>query len=96
MAVFLLVPTSNNWDQLHAAVMRLFQEPARYEVANRAGIFVSFQGTTIELSNFLGVTGQPAGVHSPVGSVIVTLVTSYYGRGNTDMWEWLKVRMEQV
>jgi hypothetical protein len=95
MGIFLLTPLGNNADALSVAVEQHFPEPtSRYQLQNDAGWFVVFTGTTIELSNFVGLTGQPQGTPSPVGSVLVTPITSYYGRGPTDMWEWLKTRFE--
>ncbi len=94
MAVYLLVPIAQNADRLDAAVLAHVKEADRYQIANRAGWFVRFGGTSVELGSHLTITGQKPGEPSPVGAVIISLVTSYYGRGNSDMWEWLKLRME--
>lgn len=94
MATYLLVPTAKNAVQLDVAVCAKFDASNRFAVPNQAGWLVQFPGTTVEVSNHAGITGQGAGEISLVGSVIVTLVTSYYGRGSSEMWEWLKTRME--
>ena len=95
MGIFLLTPLGKNVAELRAAVERHFPEPAsRYQIQNDAGWFVVYGGTTVELSNFIGITGQAPGDPSAIGSTLVTPVTSYYGRGPTDMWEWLKIRFE--
>jgi hypothetical protein len=95
MAIFLLTPLGNNAEALGAAMLKHFPESTQhYQLQNDAGWFVVFNGTTLELSNFVGITGQPQGTPSEVGSTLVTPLTSYYGRGSTDMWEWLKVRFE--
>lgn len=95
MAIYLLVPTANNAERLGEAVKRNIRPADRYEIANRAGWFIRFDGTTVEASNAVGITGQEPGENTVVGSTVVTLVTSYYGRGATEMWEWLKTRMER-
>jgi hypothetical protein len=94
MAVFLVVPTNNNMAKVRASVSKNIQPKNFYEVANNAGILVKYKGTTVELCKELEITGQPPGVPSPVGSCLVVPVTSYYGRGATEMWEWLKSRLE--
>lgn len=64
------------------------------ELQNQAGFLVSFQGTSIELSNLIGITAADKAQPSSLGSAMITTVTSYYGRGPADMWEWLKTRIE--
>ena len=94
MAIYLLVPTGLNAARLTEAVQAHTSEPDRYQIVNDAGWFVVYKGTSVELSNLLEITGQAAGQPSVVGSVLIIPVFSYYGRGNTDMWEWLKTRLE--
>jgi hypothetical protein len=94
MAVFLLVPIAQNAPALASAVKSRMGPTDRYELPNSMGWYVVFKGTTIEVSNHLQITGQAEGQHTLVGATLVIPVTSYYGRGPTDMWEWLKIRME--
>lgn len=51
-------------------------------------------GTSVEVSNALGLTSADPDFKPTIGSAMVTLVGSYYGRGATTMWEWLKTRFE--
>jgi hypothetical protein len=95
MPIYTAVPLQSNQPALNAAVVRVIPPQDRYPLASDRGWLIKFDGTTIELCNVLGVTGQPAGIPSIVGSVIVVAVSAYYGRGSTDMWEWLKTRFEQ-
>lgn len=95
MGIFLLTPLANNADRIGAAVKAKFEEANCYELQSSAGWLVSYTGTTVELSNHLGVTGQAKGEPATIGSVLVTPVAAYYGRGPTDMWEWLKTRFEE-
>jgi hypothetical protein len=96
MPIFLVVPLSAAPETLDKAVETHIQNPAdRYKLQGGRGWLIHFNGTTIEVSNKLTITGQPEGQPAPVGSVIITVVSSYYGRGPTDMWEWIQTRMEK-
>ena len=50
--------------------------------------FVSFEGISRDLAEKLGIRGKPN-----IGSGIVIPVTSYSGRANPVLWEWLNFRM---
>jgi hypothetical protein len=95
MPVYVAVPLQADKSLLSAAVELKFPEPAdRYKLQADSGWLINFPGTTVELSNLLGITGQPQGQPSPLGSAMVIPVSGYFGRGPTDMWEWLKTRLE--
>ena len=97
MPLYIAVPLSTDTAAFDAAVQQLIPSSAdRYKLQANSGWLIKFDGTTIELSNRLGVTGQEKGAPPPpLGSVIFVPVTGYFGRGPTDMWEWLKTRLEQ-
>lgn len=94
MPIFQVTPLGPNKAALDKAVVGSIADNDRYQLANNAGWLVHFKGTSVELSSTLGVTGQPPGVASPIGSTLIVPFTSYYGRGSTEMWEWLKTRFE--
>jgi hypothetical protein len=94
MAIFLITPLANNVEKVDEVVSARLPERDTFKLAGRGGWLVSFPGTSIELSNSLGITGQPEGTAPSVASVLVTSVGAYYGRGSADMWEWLKTRFE--
>jgi hypothetical protein len=94
MAIFLITPLANNVERVDQVVSEGLLERDRFKLAGRGGWLVSFPGTSIELSNKLGVTGQSEGETPSVASVLITSVGAYYGRGSADMWEWLKTRIE--
>jgi hypothetical protein len=94
MPVYIAIPLRTDSQPLRAAVEKTIAHESRYELQADSGWLIHFSGTTIELTNHLGITGQDPGDQSPVGSAIVIPITNYYGRGPTDMWEWLKIRME--
>lgn len=94
MPVFQVTALADNKDAIQRAIESNFSPEDRYPLQGEAGWLVRHKGTTTEVSNHLGITGQPQGEKSPIGSAMVTLVGNYYGRGPTDMWEWLKTRFE--
>lgn len=96
MPIYLAIPLKDNDKELAASVARNIPFPTDSHVLqNNKGWLVKFDGTTIELCNKLEITGQDQGQPSPVGSCLVVPVNSYYGRGPTDMWEWLEIRSEE-
>lgn len=92
MAIYLITPLARNSDAVRTALNACFQPADWLELQGRAGWFVSYPGTSVELSAELGIT--PADNTPKLGSVLITSVGSYYGRGPTPMWEWLKTRFE--
>ena len=49
---------------------------------------ISFTGTARELSDRLGITDGTN------GSAMVFAMSGYSGRAATDIWEWIKTRLE--
>lgn len=88
MAIFLVVPTAkpaeikNALDHKHRDGVLDFRELPHGE------FLVSFKGTSEELSNIIGISDASSGLG------IVVRVDSYYGRASTDIWEWIKSRLE--
>ncbi len=96
MAIYIVTPLTISSAALNKAVEDTIALQAdKYKLQSDRGWLISFDGTTVELSNHIGLTGQPQGEVSPIGSAIVVPVTTYYGRGPADMWEWLKTRLEK-
>lgn len=96
MAIYIVTPLTNSSTALNKAVEdTILLASDKYKLQSDRGWLISFEGTTVELSNHIGLTGQPQGETSPIGSAIVIPVTAYYGRGPSDMWEWLKTRLEK-
>lgn len=89
-----LTPLGENYDRLKQEVESRFDPKDRHPLQAKAGWLVRYGGTTIEVSNLLTITGQEQGEKSHVGPALVTSFASYYGRGPSDMWEWLKTRLE--
>lgn len=88
MGVFLLTPI-NNAERLGKAISTRFGKDS-YAVPQTHSWLVAFDGTTKELSDELGITDGSG------GTGIVVPVVNYYGRAPTDLWEWVKNRMERT
>lgn len=96
MAIYIAVPLTSSSQALNEAVEKSIASPVdRYKLQSDRGWLIKFDGTSVELSNHIGLTGQEQGHPSPIGSAIIVPVSTYYGRGPGDMWEWLKTRLEQ-
>ena len=96
MPIYIVVPLGSDNAKFNAAVESRITSPTdRYQLQSDRGWLIKFDGTTVELSNHIGLTGQEKGEPAPIGSAIVSPVSGYFGRGPTDMWEWLKTRLEQ-
>lgn len=94
MPIFIAVPLVAESSAFDAAVRQSISSPAdRYKLQSDRGWLIKFAGTSVELSDHLGLTGPKAPSH--LGSAIIVPVAGYYGLGPTDMWEWLKTRLEQ-
>ena len=95
MQVFLAIPLTSSSAKLNSSVESRIAAADRYKLAADRGWLIRFSGTTMELSNTIGLTGQAPGDTNHSGPAIVAPITGYFGRGSTEMWEWLKTRFEQ-
>jgi hypothetical protein len=95
MPIYIVVPLVPSMEKLSALIEEHVGANDRFKLQANRGWLVKFPGTTTELSNVIGVTGHPAGSKSASGSTIIVPVPGYYGVGPSDMWEWLKTRMEE-
>ncbi len=94
MPLFLAVPLLSDSAAFDAAVAQINPKLDSYRLQANRGWLIKYDGTTVELSNKLGITGQAPGEPAPLGSVLLVGISGYYGRGPTDMWEWLRTRIE--
>lgn len=90
---FLVLPLGGNDDQISAAIAAKSLD--MFWVQDRRGFLVSFSGTTVELSNAIGITSMDPEAQSTLGPAMVVVITSYYGLAGTTMWEWMKTRLER-
>jgi hypothetical protein len=94
MPIFLVTPLANNAEQLGVAIHTHISPEECYELQAQSGWLVNYRGTSVEISNLIGITTADPEQKPTLGSAMVTTVGSYYGRGSTTMWEWLKTRFE--
>lgn len=88
MPVFVVIPTNEE----HALKQALDEAQGLGQLAwrelPRGEFLVSFKGTSVELSNLLGITDGAKGL------AVIAAMSSYYGRASTDIWEWVKAHWE--
>lgn len=93
MALFLVTPLASNHGQISQEIADAVLDSLPLQ--SDAGFLVSFSGTTEELCKVIGVTTDDPQTPTRTGPALVTTVMTYYGRGNTSMWEWMKSRLER-
>lgn len=94
MALYLAVSLAPNETAFNNAVQRTIAASDRFRLQENRGWLIRSDRTSVELSNEIGVT-NPENTPTPIGSAIIVTISSYYGRGPVDMWEWIKTRMEK-
>ena len=88
MGLFLVTPI-NQPEKVVSSVKSLFAEDY-YAIPSTNSLLVHYSGTTKELSDKLGLT---TGENEATG--VIVGFSNYYGRAPTDIWEWIKSRMEK-
>jgi len=96
MPIYLIVPLTEDSSKLDAQVVAKVPDATnRHQLQHKRGWLVHFPGTTIELSVAVGIANPDRNIPSQTDAALVVPVPSYYGRGPTDMWEWLFTRMDK-
>ena len=95
MPIYLINPLSPEAPKLAESIDHNFAAKDRYALPFNKGWFVHFPGTTVEVSNHIGISKADANEPSDTEPALVTMVPSYYGRAPTDVWEWLYTRMDK-
>jgi len=87
MSLFaVLLPEEN--PKLVAAIEEKFSD--HYQVTPTQWI-ISVKGTAKQISDTLGVSGK----EPPTGEAVILTIAGYWGRADTNLWEWMKVKMEE-
>lgn len=94
MPVYIAVPLLKDIEPFKKALQQTISSDSFYQLQADSGYLINYSGTTVELSDHIGVTGHKDGDLPTTGSCIIVPVTSYYGRGPATMWEWIKTRIE--
>ena len=84
MTIFVIIPTTGDNAKLSDAITNKLG-PAAYQLP-RGEWLASYDGTSQDLSNVLGIT------EGTNGSAVVASISGYYGRAPTPVWEWIKGR----
>ena len=53
---------------------------------------ISARGTAVEVSNDLGITAPDS--KTVTGPAMVFSMANYYGRATTEIWDWIKTKLE--
>jgi hypothetical protein len=85
MALFLIVPTVAGVGPTIAAALEA-KVPGHHRQLPLGEFLASFNGTSKELSDILGITS------GAVGQAVVVSISGYFGRAQNDVWEWLAQR----
>jgi hypothetical protein len=97
MAIYLVTPLANNATKLNQAIDEAFPNADTnvFTLPSNAGVLVNYSGTSQELGKALFITvGKVEGENSFVGAALIVPFTSYWGRGATTMWDWIKTKLE--
>jgi hypothetical protein len=85
MLLFAILGHDDN-PRLSAALTLHF--PGNYlRIGNGQWLVAGGNTTVVDVSNILGISDGTN------GSGIVISIASYYGRANTNIWEWMKVKL---
>lgn len=87
MGIFQVTPIKNA-----AAIGKVIQDKFgrdAYVIPETSSWLIAYNGTARELSDDLNIT------KGGVGTGLVVSISNYYGIAPTDMWEWIKTRMER-
>jgi hypothetical protein len=99
MPIYLIVPltpmSSSEPLKLDEAIESVIESKDRYQLPFQRGWLVHFPGTTIEVSNLIGISRADKTETAKTEPALVTMVPSYYGRASTDVWDWLFTRMDK-
>ena len=88
MTIFLVIPSSDAGPIQKALEDHKAQHHLDFTSLPKNGYFVSYNGTSEELSNLIGISDGSS------GTGVIVAVSSYYGRAPTTLWEWVKSRWE--
>jgi hypothetical protein len=85
MAVFAVLPVRAS-PGLEAEIRRAF--PDDNLPLPHGGWLISYSGTAVKLSETLGITDGKN------GAAVILQISSYYGRAPTNIWDWIKAKLE--
>ena len=95
MTVYSVVPIGGGREKLEESIKKLPTGDV-YTLPGKAGWLVQFAGTSVEFCSALNIpTNRDAlAKEDTPPMVLVSSLTSYYGIGPKEMWEWVRSREE--
>ncbi len=81
-----LLPEEN--PKIITAIKEKFSD--NYQVTPTQWI-ISTKGTAKQISDTLGISGK----EPPTGDAVILTIAGYWGRAEPNLWEWMKVKMEE-
>lgn len=88
MSLFAVLSPKEN-HKLETAIKEKF--PDNYQQLSPTQWIISAKGTAKQISDKLGVSIK----ENPVGNAVILGINSYWGRASTDLWDWMKVKIEE-
>ena len=88
MSLFAVLSPSVN-PKLESAIIEKF--PDNHFKINSTQWVVSGKGSAKIISDTIGITSEG---DATIGSGVVLAFSGYWGRASTDLWEWMKAKIE--
>jgi hypothetical protein len=73
-------------------IRKLFD--GNYIQLNDTQYLISTSGTTVELCAKLSIYDAREPTKTATGSAVIVATSSYFGRGPSTVWEWMKAKSE--
>jgi hypothetical protein len=70
--------------------------PDNYFSINDTQWLVSTTGTAMEVTSKIGVFDPKVPLSPPIGNAVVFSTNGYFGRAPTNIWEWIKTKLEEA
>lgn len=93
MAVFLISPLEEDSSNLEEKIKKEFAEPDRFPLLNGRDWLISSHDTSKTISEKLGIKKLDNEKES--NPALVVPVSSFWGFGNPEMWDWLEMNIEK-
>jgi len=88
MSIFVILSKTDN-NRIETAILNNF--PNDYYKISPGQWMVSVEGTARQVSEKIGITKEE---HGP-GPAIILAISGYYGRWSSELWEWMKNKLEK-
>ncbi len=91
MSVFVVISPIQSNPKLRAAIMAKY--PSNHYELHENQWLINSATTSREVSENLDINNDDKSLYT--GPAVVFAISSYWGRANTELWEWLKVNLEK-